>query len=69
MYKKIEDKSFKLEVLESDNKYSVKCKNNKIENRIQKIYIFGNKERLELINNNNFPEFFIDITFKIDPKC
>ena len=65
--KKIEDESFKLEVLESDIKYIVKCKNIKLENRIQKIYIFGNQERLELMNNNNFPEYFIDITFKIVP--
>ena len=48
---KIEDESFKLEVLESDVKYEVKGKNNVLENKIQKIYIFGYKERLELMNN------------------
>ena len=47
----------------------IKNKNNVLENRVQKIYIFGNKERLELIVNNNYPEYFIDITFKIVPKC
>ena len=67
---KIEDESFKLEVLESDVKYLIKSKNNELENRIQKMYIFGNKERRELMNNKDFSRiYFIEITFKIVPKC
>ena len=32
------------------------------------IIIFGNKERLKLMEDKDFIEFFIDVTFDIVPK-
>ena len=61
---------YNLEILSTDIKYSIKnSKNNKEEDRAQKIIVFGIKERMELFKNKNINEYFIDITFQIIPKC
>ena len=43
-------------------------KKNKIE-RKEKIIVFGLKDRLNLLKNTLYNEYFLDITFKIIPKC
>ena len=50
----------------SDKLYYLK--NNKIE-RKEKIIAFGLKDRLNLMKNSLYNEYFLDITFKIIPKC
>ena len=45
-----------------------KIKKNKLEDREEKIIIFGLKDGIELLNNKNCHEFFIDSTLKIIPK-
>ena len=36
--------------------------------RIERVIIFGNKDRISLFKNENYKEYFIDVTFKIIPK-
>ena len=36
--------------------------------RSEKIIIFCNKERLNLMKNEDYFEYFLDVTFKIIPK-
>ena len=68
--KKISDPIYNLEIYSSDIKYPFNnSKTNKIEERSECIIIFGIKERLELLKRKDMKEFFIDITFKIIPKC
>ena len=56
--------------MSQDIKYStINKSNNKIIERKQQIIIFGIKDRLNLMKNKNFYEYFIDITFRIVPKC
>ena len=50
----------------NDINYKIKIKNKEV-NREQRIIMFGNKDRIPLINKNVIEEFFIDITFKIIP--
>ena len=38
-------------------------------NRKETLIFFGNKESFKLLKDGNFIEFFIDVTFKIIPKC
>ena len=67
---KIKNNEYDLEIMSEDVKYDIKLKNsNKITERKQKIIIFGNKSRLNLMNNKEYIEYFIDITFKVIPKC
>ena len=56
--------------MSQDIKYStINKSNNKIIERKQQIIIFGIKDRFNLMKNKNFYEYFIDITFRIVPKC
>ena len=64
---KIKCTDFELEIMAEDIKYNIKI-NNKMIERNEKIIIFGNKQRLELMNNSDYFEYFCDITFKIIPK-
>ena len=61
---KIENKN--LEIMTTDILYNLK--KNKIE-RKEKIIVFGLKDRLNLLKNTLYNEYFLDITFKIIPKC
>lgn len=36
--------------------------------RIERIIIFGNKDRISLFKHEEYKEYFIDVTFKIIPK-
>ena len=67
---KIIHNEFSLEIMSKDLKYNIKLnsKNRNVE-RSEKIIIFGNKNRLNSISKNEYKEFFLDITFKIIPKC
>ena len=56
-----------LDIKSKDIIYKIKTNNNKLITRNEKIIIFGNKERLKLLNNIPLEEFFFDITFKIIP--
>ena len=51
-----------------DVKYEFDSYNNKKIERNEKIIIFGNKERLSLMKNKEYIEYFMDIMFKIIPK-
>lgn len=55
-----------LKLLINDIKYKVKIKN-KYYNREDRIIIFGEKEKFELLNGDKTTEIFMDITFKIIP--
>ena len=67
---KIKAKNLDIEIMSQDIKYStINKSNNKIIERKQQIIIFGIKDRLNLMKNKNFYEYFIDITFRIVPKC
>ena len=67
---KIINEGYDLEIMSEDVKYDIKLKNsNKITERKQKIIIFGNKSRLNLMKKKDYIEYCIDITFKIIPKC
>ena len=66
---KIQIPNMNLDIKSKDNIYKIKTNNNKLITRNDKIIIFGNKERLKLLNNIPLEEFFIDITFKTIPKC
>ena len=67
---KLKDPIYNLKIYTTDIKYTIKnSKNNKEEDRTQKIMVFGIKERMELFKNKNIKEYFIDITFQIIPKC
>jgi len=56
--------------MSNDIKYYIDKGNNSIDNeRKQKIIIFGNKDRLNKMMSKDYYEYFIDITFKIEPKC
>ena len=35
---------------------------------MERVIIFGNKDRINLFKNNDYKEYFIDVTFKIIPK-
>ena len=53
-----------------DVKYDLEIKkDNTSQERKQKIIIYGNKSRLNLMNKPEYIEYFIDITFKVIPKC
>ena len=67
---KLKNEEFDLEIMSQDVKYDIKLKNsNKITERKQKIIIFGNKSRLNLMKKTEYIEYFIDITFKVILKC
>ena len=66
----LKDPMYNLEILSTDIKYSIKnSKNNKEEDKAQKIIVFGIKERMDLFKNKIINEYFIDITFQIITKC
>ena len=50
-----------------DVKYNIKIKN-EITERSEQLIIFRNKEKLNLMKDEKFIEYFIDWTFKIIPK-
>lgn len=67
---KLKDPIYNLEIYSTDIKYSIKnIKNNKVEDRNQKIIVYGIKERSEYFKNKDIKEYFIDITFKKIHKC
>ena len=67
---KIKCQEFELEVMCEDVKYEIEIKkDNTSQERKQKIIIYGNKFRLNLKNKPEYIEYFIDITFKVIPKC
>ena len=69
LIKKIEVPNFEVEKYIVDFKYNIKINNNTEEvERIEKILVFGLKDRLKIFQNKDYKEFFIDITFKIVPK-
>ena len=56
--------------MSQDIKYFILSKADKKEiERKEKIIIFGNKVRLNLMKKGSIIEYFIDITFKIISKC
>ena len=65
---KINSFNLEIESYTNDIKYTIKLKNNELIERKERIVIFGNKERIKLLNNKNCIEFFIDITFDVVPK-
>ena len=65
--KKISIPNVNIDIKSKDIKYIIK-KNSKNIEREDTIIIFGNRERLKLINNENFSEYYIDSTYKIIPK-
>ena len=48
-------------------KYKIKYRNEKIE-RKETIIVFGNQDRLKILSDEKFVEYFIDFTYKIIPK-
>ena len=64
---KIHIPNINLDIKSKDIIYKIKTNNNKLITRNDKIIIFGNKERLKLLNNIPLEEFFLDITFKLIP--
>ena len=56
-----------IECKSKDVKYNITI-NNKILDREKNLIIFGNKNRLLLMKNNEYIEYFIDSTFKVIPK-
>ena len=64
---KIQIPNMNLDIKSKDIIYKIKTSNNKLITRNEKIIIFGNKERLKLLNNIPLEEFFLDITFKLIP--
>ena len=64
--KKINVPNTDIEIKSKDIKYKLKTNNKELE-REETIIVFGNIERLKLMNNNDI-EYFIDTTFKIMPK-
>ena len=67
MYKKIPLPSIKLEILSKDIKNNIRINKEYIE-RSETIIIFGNKSNLNLMNNEDYIEYFIDGMFKLIPK-
>ena len=68
--KKIKSSEFEIDTLSQDIIYEIKSnKANKNITRKQTIIIFGNKDNLNLLKDANYYEFFVDVTFKIIPKC
>ena len=69
--KNIKSNSFEIIVKSTDTKYEYinnKDPHNIKEQREDKIIVFRTKESLKLLNDKNFNEFFMDITFKSIPK-
>ena len=64
---KIEISDLNIEKYILDVKYDYKIKNNNIENRKQRIIIFGIEEKLKLLDEKNSKQYFLDNTFKIIP--
>ena len=53
-------------ILVNDIKYNAKIKNKYVD-REHRIIIFGEKDKLDSLNENKFKEVFMDATFKIAP--
>ena len=65
--KKIDIPGTELECKAKDVKYNITINNKKLE-REENLIIFGNKNRLLLMKNNEYNEYYIDSTFKIIPR-
>lgn len=71
LLKNIKSNSFEIIIKLTDTKYewiNNKDPHNNKEQREEKIIVFGAKESVKLLNDKNFNEYFIDITFKSIPK-
>ena len=68
LIEKIKSDNNDLEDYILDFKYEFKEKNNAKAERKHRIYIFGKKDNLILLNEEKTIEFFLDSTFKIVPK-
>ena len=64
---KIDSLNNDMEKYTIDIKCNIKEKNNEIECK-QKIFIFGPKKNLELLDADKTTEVFMDSTFKVIPK-
>ena len=66
---KINNESLKIEIYSTDIKYKYQNKkNNKSEDREEKIIFFGLKDGIDLLDSEKCYEYFIDSTYKIIPK-
>ena len=66
LIEKIKNDVPNLILLVNDIKYNVKINNTYLD-REARIIIFGEKEKMNLLNEDKCKEVFIDITFKITP--
>ena len=64
----IKDDELDIEIKSSEMKYKYKNIKGIIEEREQKIIVFGNKEGINYLDNEKAKEYFVDTTFKIIPK-
>ena len=65
----INDPNYTLIVKTTNIIYKIKLNRNENDiERQEKLIIFGNSDRLELLKNKEYKEFFIDVTFKIIPR-